>query len=354
MLRTSRLRIAVLVGAIAAAIAIPAAQAQTADRQPEQALGDIAALLEGLADHLDDAGIDHEIVELPVVVWDVGDEAANDAVADYLAGAELPFLDDLLDGFDLEGGFPFADGFPFEGEWFDFDGEFPGVGLPEELVADLNAAADELAVFLDERGVGYEVVEGPMGVRMVIPDLSDPAVREALEEFHETHGGFVGEIAPGGEFPFHGEWFDFDLEGGLPFLEDLLDGFDLEGGFPFGDGFPFEGEWFDFDGEFPGVGLPEELVADLNAAADELAVFLDERGVGYEVVEGPMGVRMVIPDLSDPAVREALEEFHETHGDEHFGRVFEFEFPGGRFGNDGPCPLGGLLEEIFGAPGRSA
>jgi hypothetical protein len=152
---------------------------------------------------------------------------------------------------------------------------------------------------------------------MVIPDLTDPASREAFEEYLQENGDlFIEEIFPGGELPF-GEFFPFDDEGF---------GFGFEMLPPFGDG---EGPLF---GE-----LPEELIGDLNARADELAAFLDERGVGYEVEEGPMGIRVVIPDLTDPAAEEALEEFFEQHG----GMFdFSFEFPG---------HFGGFFEEPAGS-----
>ncbi len=196
---------------------------------PEQALADIAGLLEGLAAHLDAAGVEHQVRNLPVVTWDMTDEAANDAVAEYFGQAEIPFLEQLPgildfgfgefgphDGwlefeFPFDGEFPFGGEFPFDGEWFDFgfDGELP-FDLPAELVERLNATADELAAFLDERGIAYDVEEGPNGIRMVIPDLDDPAAEEALGEFYEEHGGFFG-------FGFGGPHGHFGFDGPGPF-----------------------------------------------------------------------------------------------------------------------------------------
>jgi hypothetical protein len=171
----------------------------------DEAVGAYEEFAAGLAEHLDDAGIDHEVREVPIVLWDPADPSANEAVVEYLEELGIPVR--LLP--DPERGWP-LDRERFEErlrEW-----------VPAEVIEEVNAAADELAAFLDERGVGYRVEEGPLGLRWVIPDLGDPAAREALEEYWSQR---------------HGSWEDFTLD-----LDDIeIPEFELELG---GSDGPFE------------------------------------------------------------------------------------------------------------------
>lgn len=261
-----RIRIALLVGGVALAIAIPVASAlndgegtaeTAAPSAQDQANGeretggadvpaghsrlevveaagwqgapDLDELLDryeefadGLADHLAEEGFAHDVRRVPVVTWDLSDSAANRAVMEYVGQSDLPAL--ILGsgtGVDLGGLLPDVE-FPFE----EFDGEWGApFELPAGMVDELNARADELAEFLDGRGIDYEVGEGPHGIRWVIPDARDPEVREALEDFAAEHGGLVigVEGMPG-----------FDLGGLLPDIESLFEEFDGEWGTAFG------------------------------------------------------------------------------------------------------------------------
>jgi hypothetical protein len=189
-----RIILPLLAACLAIAVAVPVAAADeagplfAADGEGLEAMVDeYTSLARGLAEHLDEAGITYEVRDVPVVIWDFEDPAATEAVGEYLEGLGLPVMA-WLDEFRVEG--PFGGGFPFDGEPV----------LPGDVIDEMNARADELAAFLDDRDIGYEVEEGPGGVRFVIPDLSDPDAREALEEFWAEHGGPMFEV------------FEFDWE----------------------------------------------------------------------------------------------------------------------------------------------
>jgi hypothetical protein len=183
----------------------------------EALLDDYGEFAEGLADQLEDAGFEPELHTIPVVVWDWTDEEANRAALEYLEEAQLPFPP-LGEGF-FEGEFPFDEGSPFDGE-SPFGEGAPGLEdwLPPEVLDELDASADALAEFLEERGIDFEIEEGPFGVRWVIPDLGDPEAREALEEFAAGREG-LGFRHRFGEGPRFGERFERRF-GGL--LRDLF------------------------------------------------------------------------------------------------------------------------------------
>jgi len=210
-----RILLPLLAAGLAVAVAVPVAGA-TDEAEPlfpleaegvEALVDDYVSLAEGLAAHLGEAGVPHEVYAVPIVVWDVGDPAATRAVGEYLEGLDLPitpWLDDF--SFDAGGELPFGAG------WEQM--------LAEDVIDEFNARADALAELLDERDVDYEIEEGPGGVRFVIPDLSDPNAREALEEFWAGQGTVMSETW---DLPAPHEWL-FEFPGGPGLLRELFGG----------------------------------------------------------------------------------------------------------------------------------
>ena len=221
-----RIALSLLAACLAVAVAVPAAAA-TDEAGPlfpietegiQAMIDEYVSAAEGLAEHLDDAGVAYEVREVPVVLWDFEDPSAAEAVRDYLEELDLP-MTAWLDAFSFDG--PFGDGFPFEGDWEPM--------LPEGVVDELNGRADELAAFLEDRGIDCELEEGPGGVRFVIPDLSDPDVGDALEEYWAEYGGPISEIFDFGwgdasGFHLHGpRWsLEFHGPGGPGLLRELF------------------------------------------------------------------------------------------------------------------------------------
>jgi len=119
-------------------------------------------------------------------------------------------------------------------------GGFGVVGaLDADHVADLNERAAALAAHLDEAGIEHETVT----LDVVTWDVTDPAAREAVADFHAEHGfWFFEQGGPGfGEIPFEGELSE-ELEACLEAGEGHGECFDL---------LPFEIGELPFDGEFP-------------------------------------------------------------------------------------------------------
>lgn len=120
---------------------------------------------------------------------------------------------------------------------------------PEEVAA-ANEHEDALAAFLDERGIAHTRQTDAHGVNHVVWDENDEAAGEALTDFFTTR--------------------------------------------------------------YP---TPPEVVAQLTAQEDELAAFLDSRGVHYLRETDPDGVSYVVWDDTDEAANAAVEEFYESQGD---------------------------------------
>ena len=271
-----------------------------------------------------------------------GDEpGADDGVEQCI---EISFGDQAW----VDEGFEFPEG---------LDSGFPMPSIDADAVAELNGHADDLAAFLDERGIEFETYD----VSVVGWDPEDPAAAEAVGEFYAENGlpipsGWMHPFPMGGiEFlpfgeglPFgggfdlgslppeleglFGEGFSFDgdidLENlppelkelfgaGLELVGSLEEGFDLENLLPdleelFGEGFDLEGLPLEFGEVFVGggeagfahtfdEGIPEEFLADQQAEADAIAAALDAAGIGYEIETGPFGGSHVIWDLTDEA-----------------------------------------------------
>jgi hypothetical protein len=189
---------------------------------------DIAASNEeedALAAFLDDRGVRYtrETDEDGVrwVAWDENDEAANDAVDEF-----------------------YAERYP----------------LTAEEVAAANEEEDELAAFLDDRGVRYTRDAGANGVNYVVWDENDQAATDAVEAFYAER-------------------------------------------------YPTS---------------PEQL-AELQAQEDALAAFLDERGISYTWESDVEGVRWVVWDDTDEAANAAVEEFYETQDPDSCVGMVELE-----------------------------
>ena len=174
--------------------------------------------------------------------------------------------------------------------------------IPAEVLEELNAEAAYLAAYLDEHGIEYTLETDPFGVTVVEWDWDDPEAARLVTEFHEERDG---------------AWLDIEVGDAMPF--------DLP--MPFG--LPFSAEEAD----------------ELNALADELAAFLDERGIDYEDQQ----VRVVTVDPEDEAAHDAIAEFMAEQGmgwlDVTVGGLlpgelpFGGEFPGG-WGFGFECPEG--------------
>lgn len=177
---------------------------------------DIAASNEeedALAAFLDERGIPYTREEedgIRWVFWDENDQAANDAVDEF-----------------------FAERYP----------------LTPEDVAAANEEEDALAAFLDERGVRYTRDASADGVSYVVWDENDEAASAAVEEYYAEH--------------------------------------------------------------FP---TPPEQLAALQAQEDELAAFLDQRGIAYTREADAEGVQWVVWEDTDDAANAAVEEFYESQG----------------------------------------
>lgn len=123
-------------------------------------MADLQADEHALAAHLDGLGIEHTYEELAFtglrfVEWDVDDEAANQAVADF-----------------------WAERFP----------------LSPEDVALLNEEADGLAAHLDAAGIAYTVETAPDGVREVVWDDEAAAAEAAVDEYHALTPEEIAEL----------------------------------------------------------------------------------------------------------------------------------------------------------------
>jgi len=186
-----------------------------------------------LAEHLEQAGIDHEVVTGPMgmiwVEWDLSDPAANQAVEEFvaergglieMAGGILPF-DGLLDGIpfdmdeipfgfedtpiDLEGlegifldvfpwdqeeGFPFfSEGLEWGGGFPDemmFDGPFgPGTMCVETIDAQVERISDEAAGLAEAlTAAGIDVNIETRQISVPVWDTGDEAANEVVEQYY--------------------------------------------------------------------------------------------------------------------------------------------------------------------------
>jgi hypothetical protein len=146
--------------------------------------------------------------------------------------------------------------------------------IPDEILEELNAEAEELAAFLDEHGIEYTLESGPGGVTWVEWDFADPEAARLVAEFFEDR---------------HGEW----IEGEVIELPD----------------FEFPMPLLDL-GMTPGLPVTAEEVDEMSALAGDLAAFLDERGISYEEQQ----VRVVTVDPEDEEALEAVGEFLAEQG----------------------------------------
>jgi hypothetical protein len=129
----------------------------------------------------------------------------------------------------------------------DADGEFvcaTEAPAPEDM-AEWNAEADDLAVYLDEKGIAYTMESDETGSRWVEWDYEDDAASDAVDAFYAER------------YPL----------------------------------------------------TPEEI-AEINADEDALAAFLDERGVTYTVDESPDGTHMVEYDDEDEDIVSVIDDFY--------------------------------------------
>lgn len=114
-----------------------------------------------------------------------------------------------------------------------------------EDLAEWNAETDDLAAFLDERGLAYTIETDELGSRWVDYDYDDEAVSDAVDEFYAAR--------------------------------------------------------------YP---MTEEEIAERNAEEDALAAYLDEQGVAYTADTDAYGVRLVEYDWEDEAVVTTVDEFY--------------------------------------------
>jgi len=192
-----------------------------------------------LAEHLEQAGIDHEVVTGPMgmiwVEWDFSDPAANQAVEEFIAerggliemAAGILPLDGFLDGlpfdldeipfgfedmpFDLEGlGGLFLDVLPWDhGEALPLFPEGPGWGgeFPEEMMFDgpfgrgtmcvetIDAQAERISA--DAAGLaealaaaGIDVTIETRQISVPVWDTGDEAANEVVEQYYSGLFGF--------------------------------------------------------------------------------------------------------------------------------------------------------------------
>jgi hypothetical protein len=217
---------------------------------------DLDAAAEKLAQALRDHGIDVPPEQV---------DAVRDALDQVFAGPAL------------------GDGFVF-GEGFDLD----DLEIPSGLLDELNAQAEELAAHLDAAGIDHAVEEGPMGVKWVDWDRSDPDADAAAKEFFEEKYG------------------DFDCD----------------------------------------VDLSADIVSELNAHAEELAQALREAGIDVTMETDDNGLEHPVWDeADDDAANKVIEEFWRDRLGElvPFG-IFDGAFPfEGGFRLDGDVPGDGDL-----------
>ncbi len=203
-----------------------------------------------LADYLENAGIEHELVTGPMgivwVEWDLSDPAANEAVEEFIVEngglfdmavqilpfdglpfdiGEVPFGFDGLpfdigevpfgfDGlpFDLQGlegffdvepwdlgeGFPdFAGEMGWGGEFFGemmFGGPFgPGIVCVETIEAQADRISDEAAGLAEAlAAAGIDVTMETRQVAVPVWDTGDEAAREVVEQYYADLLGFSG------------------------------------------------------------------------------------------------------------------------------------------------------------------
>lgn len=218
--------------------------------QPLPAMDEMLDLLNeeslALAEYLEDAGIEHEVITGPMgviwVEWDFSDRAANEAVEEFIVESGglidmaleiLPFDDLPFDiPFDIDGipfafddlpfgmeGFPFGDdgmpldieglggffdgsawhsgdgfpGFPGEmgwgGEFFDemmSDGPFgPGMVCVETIGTQADRISDEAAGLAEAlAAAGIDVTIETRQITVPIWDTDDEAAREVVEQYY--------------------------------------------------------------------------------------------------------------------------------------------------------------------------
>jgi hypothetical protein len=272
-----------------------------------------------LAEALEEAGIEHDVVTLDVVTWDRSDPEANRVVARFWQRL-LP--EDPGEGFspwpvpdreegrrilEFEGiwpddlpllleewlgeGFPMLDDFPFFGDdpmrwrrgpmnWI--PGPDPESDPPELF--------DEEGRPLDLGGLGSLLEEffGDEGLGSVLEDL-----------FGEDPGSLFEDFGGGEDFGSLLEEF-FGDEGLGSFLEDLF------GGDP---GSLFE----DFGGALPGPFGGSGVIATLDESMSGLAEFLESHGVETVTINLPIGLGLVVWDFFDEEAADLVTEFFAEH-----------------------------------------
>jgi hypothetical protein len=192
-----------------------------------------------------------------------------------------------------------------------------GEAWAPEDIAETNEEQDALAAFLDQRGIAHTAETDEMGIRWVVYDDSDEAATDAVDQFYAERYPLTPE-----------ELADANSE------EDALAAFLDERGIrytrdPGADGVDYV-VWDENDdaataaiGEFYAerYPTPPEVLAELQAQEDELAAFLDERGVRHTREADAEGIRWVVWDDNDEAANAAVEEFHESRDNSCVGMI---------------------------------
>jgi hypothetical protein len=187
---------------------------------------------------------------------------------------------------------------------------------PEDI-AETNEEQDALAAFLDQRGIAHTAETDEVGIRWVVYDDNDEAATDAVDQFYAERYPLTPE-----------ELADANSE------EDALAAFLDERGIrytrdPGADGVDYV-VWDENDdaataavGEFYAerYPTPPEVLAEFQAQEDELAAFLDERGVRYTREADAEGIRWVVWDDNDEAANAAVEEFYESRDDSCVGMI---------------------------------
>jgi hypothetical protein len=192
-----------------------------------------------------------------------------------------------------------------------------GEAWTPEDIAETNEEQDALAAFLDERGIAHTTEPDEVGIRWVVWDESDEAATDAVDQFYAERYPLTPE-----------ELADANSE------EDALAAFLDERGIRYtrdtgADGVDYV-VWDEHDdaataaiGDFYAerYPTPPEQLAELQAREDDLAAFLDERGVRYTREADAEGIRWVVWDDNDEAANAAVEEFHESRDDSCVGMI---------------------------------
>ncbi len=217
--------------------------------------------------------------------------------------------------------------------------------LPAELVAELNAEADQLGAALTEAGVAFEMVTDDQGVRWPQFDEGDEAAWKVVDDFYSgLEGGGVIVVGPEGGAgsditadqleACDQIWADGPGADWAPTAEEIdqmrADAADFRAMLDqAGVDYTLVTDdlgiaWPEFDESDTAAmakvtelmmtsvlteDLTPEDVAWINEDAVGLATALDEAGVTYEWREGDNGVRIPVWDFSDEAALQVLDDY---------------------------------------------